>query len=223
MTDRLSSLSLSRRRLLVSTSVVAAGALVTATGIPQALAATPNQGGDVVFLIDSLGDSWIPNNSSISSFQGHIWGHVADKLVYVDAEGKTSPWVAERWEQNDKATEFTLHLKKGVTFSDGTPVDAAAIVANLDIWYAGRPKDGINPVGLFPKTYDRAEAADPLTVKVFFKAPTLGFIPTLGYHGSILISPKTLAKPDRSRRTSQRHPAAGRLWSRPGGKAISSS
>jgi peptide/nickel transport system substrate-binding protein len=32
-------------------------------------------------------------------------------------------------------------------------------------------------------------------VKVSFKAPTLGFIPTLGYHGSILISPKTLAKP----------------------------
>jgi peptide/nickel transport system substrate-binding protein len=30
---------------------------------------------------------------------------------------------------------------------------------------------------------------------VTFKAPTLGFIPTLGYHGSILISPKTLAAP----------------------------
>ncbi len=32
-------------------------------------------------------------------------------------------------------------------------------------------------------------------MKVFFKKPTLGFIPTLGYHGSILISPKTLASP----------------------------
>jgi peptide/nickel transport system substrate-binding protein len=32
-------------------------------------------------------------------------------------------------------------------------------------------------------------------VKVVFKAPTLGFIPTLGYHGSILISPKTIAQP----------------------------
>jgi peptide/nickel transport system substrate-binding protein len=30
-------------------------------------------------------------------------------------------------------------------------------------------------------------------VKVSFKKPTLGFIPTLGYHGSILISPKTIA------------------------------
>ena len=120
---------------------------------------------------------------------------MTDKLVYVDADGKVSPWLAERWEQNDTATEFTLHLKNGVTFSDGAPLDAPAVVANLDIWYAGRKNEGINPIGLFPKTYDHAEAVDATTVKVFFKKPTLGFIPTLGYHGSILISPKTIAQP----------------------------
>jgi len=196
MTERLFSLSLSRRRLLLTTSAVATGALVAMAGLtPAHSAGEPANGGDITFLIDSLGDSWIPNNSAISSFQGHIWGHVTDKLVYVDADGKVTPWVAERWEQNDSATEFTLHLKSGVTFSDGTPLDASATVANLDIWYAGRKKEGINPIGLFPKTYDHAEAVDATTVKVFFKKPTLGFIPTLGYHGSILISPKTLAQP----------------------------
>ena len=196
MTERLFSLSLSRRRLLITSSAVATGALVAMAGFtPAQSASEPNKGGDITFLIDSLGDSWIPNNSAISSFQGHIWGHVTDKLVYVDAAGKASPWIAERWEQNDSATEFTLHLKSGVTFSDGTPLDAAATVANLDIWYAGRKKEGINPIGLFPKTYDHAEAVDATTVKVFFKKPTLGFIPTLGYHGSILISPKTIAQP----------------------------
>ncbi|MEZ2222628.1 ABC transporter substrate-binding protein [Rhizobium sp. RCC_161_2] len=196
MTERLFSLSLSRRRLLITTSAVATGALVTMAGLTPALSAgEPTNGGDITFLIDSLGDTWIPNNSAISSFQGHIWGHVTDKLLYVDADGKVSPWIAERWEQNDTATEFTLHLKNGVTFSDGTPLDASAVVANLDIWYAGRKSEGINPIGLFPKTYDHAEAIDATTVKVFFKKPTLGFIPTLGYHGSILISPKTIAQP----------------------------
>jgi peptide/nickel transport system substrate-binding protein len=194
MTERFLSLFLSRRRLLITTSAAAAAALVA--GLPAAHSAGGSQnGGNITFLIDSLGSTWIPNNSSISSFQGHIWGHVTDKLVYVDADGKVSPWIAERWEQSDDATQFTLHLKKGVTFSDGTPLDASAVVANLDIWYAGRKNDGINPVGLFPKTYNRAEAVGATTVKVFFKAPTLGFIPTLGYHGSILISPKTIAQP----------------------------
>ncbi|OED00878.1 ABC transporter substrate-binding protein [Rhizobium sp. YK2] len=196
MNDRSPRLLLSRRRLLTATSALAFAALVATANVTPALAEDgAHDGGDVVFLIDSLGDTWIPNNSAISSFQGHIWGHVTDKLLYVDADGKVSPWIAERWEQNDNATEFTLHLKTGVTFSDGSALDAAAVVANLDIWYAGRKSEGINPIGLFPKTYDHAEAVDATTVKVFFKKPTLGFIPTLGYHGSILISPKTIASP----------------------------
>lgn len=196
MNDHSSRPLFSRRRLLTATSALAFAALVATAGVTPALGEDgAHDGGDVVFLIDSLGDTWIPNNSAISSFQGHIWGHVTDKLLYVDADGKVSPWIAERWEQNDKATEFTLHLKSGVTFSDGSPLDAAAVVANLDIWYAGRKSEGINPIGLFPKTYDHAEAVNATTVKVFFKKPTLGFIPTLGYHGSILISPKTIASP----------------------------
>lgn len=196
MTQRSSSFSLSRRRLLISTSALSTAALGAMAGVtPVRSADIPRNGGNITFLIDSLGGTWIPNNSAISSFQGHIWGHVTDKLLYVDADGKVSPWIAERWQQDENATEFTLYLKSGVTFSDGTPLDASAVVANLDIWHAGRRSDRINPIGLFPKTYDRAEAVDATTVKVFFKAPTLGFIPTLGYHGSILISPKTIAQP----------------------------
>lgn len=192
MAEFFPTVTLSRRRLLVASAALTFATLGMTAGHAQA---SEEDGGDIVFLIDSLGDTWIPNNSAISSFQGHIWGHVTDKLVYVDAEGKASPWLAESWEQNDDATEFTLHLKSGVTFSDGAPLDAAAVIANLDIWYAGRTNEGINPIGLFPKTYDRAEALDAATVKVYFKAPTLGFIPTLGYHGSILISPQSIAQP----------------------------
>ncbi|MFT4233871.1 MAG: ABC transporter substrate-binding protein [Microbacterium sp.] len=153
----------------------------------------PTDGGDIVFLINSLGTTWVPNESSISSYQGNIWGQVTDKLVYVDDKGNVSPWIAESWEQNDDATEFTLHLKDGVTFSDGTPLDADAVVANLDEWAFGDADKGIAAVGLFPKTYESAVAVDDLTVEVDFSASTLGFIPTLGYHGSILVSPKTLA------------------------------
>lgn len=150
------------------------------------------EGGDIVFLINSLGTTWVPNASAISSYEGNIWGEITDKLVYVDDQGQASPWLAERWEQNDDATEFTLHLKEGVTFSDGTPFDADAVVANLDYWAFGDADEGIAPIGLFPKTYVSSEAVDDTTVKVDFSASTLGFIPTLGYHGSILTSPKTL-------------------------------
>ncbi|MFJ6652151.1 ABC transporter substrate-binding protein [Microbacterium sp. NPDC091313] len=177
--------------LALSLTLLAGCASATSASAPSDSA--PTDGGDVVFLINSLGTSWVPNESSISSFQGNIWGQVTDKLVYVDDKGEVSPWIAESWEQNADATEFTLHLKDGVTFSDGTPLDADAVVTNLDYWAFGSPDKGITPIGLFPKTYVKATAVDARTVTVTFSASTLGFIPTLGYHGSILVSPKTLA------------------------------
>ncbi|MGO2751997.1 MAG: ABC transporter substrate-binding protein [Pseudoclavibacter sp.] len=190
-----------RRKLAAAIGVLASMSLLAACATSDAAPGAagegePQNGGDITFLIDSLGDSWIPNNSAISSYQGHVWGHVTDKLVYVDGEGNVSPWVAESWEQNDDATEYTLRLKDGVTFSDGTPVDAEAVVANLDIWAKGDPDRGINRIGLFPAAnYDGATAVDQATVEVKFSKPTLGFIPTLGYHGSILTSPAVIALP----------------------------
>ncbi|MFT4084008.1 MAG: ABC transporter substrate-binding protein [Nocardioides sp.] len=150
-------------------------------------------GGSITFLIDSLGDTWVPNSSSISSFQGNVWNQIADKLVYVDDKGKASPWIATSWKHNSDYTEFTLKLRSGVTFSDGEKLNAAAVVANLDYWAKGQSDKGIAPIGLFPKTYTGAKAVGATTVKVDFSSPTLGFIPVLGYAGSILIAPKALA------------------------------
>ena len=94
-----------RRGILAAIGLLAGSALIAgcASGTAPAAdaSADPTEGGDVVFLIDSLGATWIPNNSSISSYQGHIWGHLTDKLIYVDAEGNLSPWVAESWEESD--------------------------------------------------------------------------------------------------------------------------
>ena len=109
--------SRARRGILAAIGLVAGSALIAgcASGTAPAAdaSADPTEGGDVVFLIDSLGATWIPNNSSISSYQGHIWGHLTDKLIYVDAEGNLSPWVAESWEESEDKTEFTIHLKDG--------------------------------------------------------------------------------------------------------------
>lgn len=183
-----------RRALLGVVSLAASTALLA--GCAASNSSASGEGGDITFLIDSLGDTWIPNNSAISSYQGQVWGNVTDKLIYVDEEGNLSPWLAESWEENDEKTEFTLNLKEGVTFSDGAALDAEAVVANIDLWANGRPDEGIQRIGLFPAAnYEGAEAVDDTTVKVSFSAPTLSFLPTLAYHGSILISPESLALP----------------------------
>ena len=158
-------------------------------GIAPAFAAdipAPTQGGNVVFLIGSLDSGW-GLNEQVDNYTGMVWGQLADKLVHVNAAGEPSPWIAERWEANAGQTEFVLHLKTGVTFSDGSPLDAAAVAANIEIWAKGDIARGIGRLGLFPSTtYQASEVVDAQTLKVRFTAPTLSFIPTLSYHKAVL-------------------------------------
>jgi len=155
---------------------------------------SPKDGGNLTFLIQEFPAGWVSSVSNISSYEGNLWGEITDKLVYVSNTGQVSPWIATSWQTEDNATKYILHLKSGVTFSDGEPLNAAAVVDNIDLWAKGDPSRGIAKVGLFPALYfEQAKALNTDTVEVDFSKPTLGFIPTLGYHGSILLAPKTLA------------------------------
>lgn len=161
-----------------------------------ATTSTPKDGGNLTFLIQQFPTGWVSSASNISSYEGNLWGEITDKLVYVSSTGQVSPWIATSWQTEDNAQKFILHLKPGVTFSDGEPLNAAAVVDNIDLWAKGDPKRGIAKVGLFPAlNFEKASALNSSTVEVDFSKPTLGFIPTLGYHGCILLAPKTLALP----------------------------
>ncbi|MBQ0851318.1 ABC transporter substrate-binding protein [Streptomyces sp. NPDC057621] len=53
-------------------------------------------------------------------------------LTRTDESGKAVPDLAESWEYNDKGDEITFHLRSGLKFSDGEPVDAAAVKAAIE-------------------------------------------------------------------------------------------
>jgi peptide/nickel transport system substrate-binding protein len=55
-----------------------------------------------------------------------------DTLVRHRAEtGELAPSLAVAWTVDDAGTTWTFQLRPGVRFSDGTPVDAAAVVWNV--------------------------------------------------------------------------------------------
>src|ERR1700678_407201 len=175
-------------------TVAACGAGSGAASSNAADTSTPKDGGTLTFLIQEFPTGWVSSESNISSYEGNLWGEITDKLVYVSSTGQVSPWIATSWQTEDNATKYILHLKPGVTFSDGEPLNAAAVVDNITLWAKGDPSRGIAKVGLLPALYfEQAKAVNSTTVEVDFSKPTLGFIPTLGYHGSILLAPKTLA------------------------------
>ena len=93
-----------------------------------------------------------------------------DSLVEQDPEtGEITPWLAESWEINDDATEFTFHLRDDVTFSDGTPFTADVVKANFDDIIA----NGAKANGALPAFtgYVETVVVDPQTVTVRFGAP----------------------------------------------------
>ncbi|QUG76119.1 ABC transporter substrate-binding protein [Erwinia sp. E602] len=58
--------------------------------------------------------------------------NVVDSLVGQAEDNRFTPWLAEKWQINDDHTEYTFHLRRDVTFSDKTRLDAAAVKYNLE-------------------------------------------------------------------------------------------
>ncbi len=126
---------------------------------------------------------------------GGILNQITDKLTWQNPKTlEIEPWIAAKWEINEDATEYTFHLRDGVTFSDGTPLDAEAVAANFDVYGLGDEKLKL-PVAEFVNNYERSEVVDRLTVKFHFTKPSPGFLQGTSVIGAGLVSKKTIALP----------------------------
>lgn len=56
---------------------------------------------------------------------------ITETLVTVDKDYKIQPLLADTWKQTDDST-WVMHIRDGVNFSDGTPVDGAAVKAAFE-------------------------------------------------------------------------------------------
>lgn len=61
-----------------------------------------------------------------------LLNNVYETLVKVDQDGELQPLLAESWTVSDDRTVYDFTLREGVTFSDGTPLDADDVVASIE-------------------------------------------------------------------------------------------
>ena len=73
---------------------------------------------------------WSPLNQP--GYQSWACEAVWDNLVKCDANGKATPDVADTFQVTNGNKTFTAHIREGMKFSDGTPVDSAAVKASFD-------------------------------------------------------------------------------------------
>lgn len=90
---------------------------------------------------------------------------VFDALTTIDENGDTQPALAVTWRQ-ESATTWVFQLREGVTFSNGEPFNADAVVAVIDTLLSGPAASSSLGTTLQRMTVTGAIARDPLTVAI---------------------------------------------------------
>lgn len=170
-----------------------------ATAAPAAAQpAGPAQGGTIVVGLQA--EPTTLDSQQISDYNSHRAAYgIYDMLLRFEDEGtNVEPGLAERWEISDDGLEYTLYLRQGVKFHDGTDFNADAVKFNID-----RQIDVDHPfhnTGQFAYAeftwgmVDRVEVVDPYTVKFVLKDKFAPFLNHLAMHPAAMASPAAVER-----------------------------
>ena len=143
---------------------------------------------DIIYASDSTAKSLDPHDTS-DTYSGAIERAICQGLMGFDRNLKVVPLLAESYTFNKEATEFSFKLRKGIKFHDGADFNAAAVKANIDRMMTGKYKRSS-----LMKPVKELQILDDYTVKFILKEPFGAFINAVAHPGSLIMSPKAIAK-----------------------------
>jgi len=177
---------ISRREFLARTTAlgVTAATAYSLIGAAQPAMAqgTPQQGGTIRMQMEvrALKDPRTYDWTQIA-FLSHGW---LEYLVEYNNDGSFAPMLLESWEVNDDATQYTLNVRQGVMWNDGTPFTAEDVARNIAGW-CERDVEGNSMAGRFAVLIDDAtgvaidggiEVVDDTTVRLNLPASDISLI-----------------------------------------------
>lgn len=123
---------MSRRRF--NTALLGAGSLALAGAPLGALAqeARPTRGGRVRIAMAQQSTNDTFDSAKFTNANDYIRGSsVYSFLARIDPKGQPQPELSTRWEPSADATRWTFTIRKGVVFSDGTPLKLEDVVYSI--------------------------------------------------------------------------------------------
>jgi peptide/nickel transport system substrate-binding protein len=137
---------------------------------------TPTPGGRVIYGLEAeTADGWCLPEAQLAIAGIMVARTIYDTLTRPAADGTYEPWLAESVEPNDDYTEWTITLREGVKFHDGSDLTAEVVKNNLDAYRGTYPT---RQPQLFIFTFQNianTEVVDPQTVRVTMNEPWVAF------------------------------------------------
>jgi peptide/nickel transport system substrate-binding protein len=114
-----------------------------------------------------------------------------DNLTFLGKNGLPQPWLATSWKISPDGKTYTFFLKHGVTFADGTPFNAAAVVANFKQMLSPSTRSPL--AGPYIQPYQSSTIVNPYELEVHLKTAYSPFLYVLAQGWLGMESPKSLA------------------------------
>ena len=110
----------------------AGAAQTNGPGLNGVSTARPVKGGSLTFGIDTEESGFDPSTARWDE-GGFLYGRtVMDPIAIVNASGGVEPYLAQSITSNEDFTVFTITLRPGIVFHDGTPLDGNVLHLNIE-------------------------------------------------------------------------------------------
>jgi peptide/nickel transport system substrate-binding protein len=152
----------------------------------------PRHGGSLVYGVDSDPNGWNPTTARWSESGLTQANTVFDPLAAWGTHYDVEPYLAKSFTHSTDYRTWTIALRSGITFHDGTPFDAAAVVTELNALRASILTGG----NLSPIT--SVDAVDGLTVAVHMSIPWSVFPTALTAQDGMMAAPSQIRSGDGS-------------------------
>ncbi len=166
---------------------LAAGALVAAALATPVLAAPPDS---IVVGMTLEPPVLDPTASPAAPIRDVTYANVYEGLTRIASDASVQPALAERWDVSPDGKVYSFHLRRGVTFSDGTPFDAAIVKFSLE---RATAPDSTNAQKQLFEPIEKVDTPDPLTAVVTLKRPVGEFAYSMAWPDAVMIAPASAA------------------------------
>jgi peptide/nickel transport system substrate-binding protein len=168
-------------------ALAAAGALALSSCSADAGDAAPQEGGTLIYATGDAEPTCLDPHVGGNYPQALISTQYLEPLVGRDASGQIQPWLATEWQPSDDGLTWDFTLQEGVTFTDGTPLDAAAVKANIE--HLQDPDTQSSTGYLAVQKIAEIEVVDDTHVRFHLSSPDSALLESLSQQWTAIQSP----------------------------------